>query len=155
MGAYCDGLNDRWLKQSLDGRTFARALKTDLFEEAVGGGVALKVAADRVVGMDVAAPTARLALRRRGVPLVAADVRSLPFHDGAFDLVVSLSTLNHFPTADDISVALREVRRVLAPGGRLALTLDNLSNPYIRLGMLCRGDCCHDPVWCRTMSARR
>jgi SAM-dependent methyltransferase len=129
---YCDGLNRRWLKQNLADQTYRRALKTDLFDEAAGGGLGPTVA-DYVVGIDLATSTARLALPQSGLRVLAADVRRLPFRDGAFDLVVSLSTLDHFQVADDIANALRELRRVLGPGGILALTLDNLSNPYIRL----------------------
>jgi SAM-dependent methyltransferase len=130
--AYCDDLNRGWLNQTLAGRTYRRALKTDLFDEAVGGGIEPAMA-DHLVGIDLAASTARRALQQRGLEVLAADVRRLPFRDGAFDLVVSLSTLDHFAATVEISHALREIRRVLAPGGMLALTLDNLSNPYVRL----------------------
>jgi SAM-dependent methyltransferase len=43
----------------------------------------------------------------------------LPFADGAFDLVVCTETLEH---VRDVQLFLSEVRRVLEPGGRLALT---------------------------------
>jgi SAM-dependent methyltransferase len=130
--AYCDGLNRRWLNRALAGRAFHRALKTDMFDEAVGDGVEFTMA-DRLVGIDLAPSTARMALRRKGWDAAAADVRFLPFADGVFDLVLSLSTLDHFSSAQEISRALREIRRVLTPGGVLAITLDNLSNPWIRL----------------------
>jgi SAM-dependent methyltransferase len=116
----------------LANRTFHRALKTDLFDEAVGGGIGSAMA-DRLVGIDLAATTARLALQQRGLDAAAADVRQLPFCDGVFDLVISLSTLDHFGATVSILNALHEIRRVLAPGGMLALTLDNLSNPYVRV----------------------
>ena len=50
--------------------------------------------------------------------LVRADGESLPFSNGAFDLVVSSLGVNNF---DDAGAAFGECRRVLAPGGRLAL----------------------------------
>ncbi len=130
--AYCDGLNAGWLRRALPERSYRRALKTDLYDEAVGGGLEVGVA-DWVMGIDVAASTARLARERRGLAALAADVRELPFGDGTFDLVVSFSTLDHFQAAGEISRALREIRRVMAAGGVLALTLDNLSNPIVRL----------------------
>ena len=43
----------------------------------------------------------------------------LPFADGTFDLVVSTETLEH---VRDVQLFLSEVRRVLEPGGRVAVT---------------------------------
>ena len=63
----------------------------------------------------------------------AADVRSLPFADGAFDVVVSNSTLDHFATRDDVLVGLRELTRILGRRGELLLTLDNPANPMVAL----------------------
>jgi SAM-dependent methyltransferase len=46
--------------------------------------------------------------------VVTADVTALPTRDGAFDLVLAVHMLYHVP---DREAALRELRRVLAPGG--------------------------------------
>jgi ubiquinone/menaquinone biosynthesis C-methylase UbiE len=82
------------------------------------------------VGIDVssavvvrAGPAARRA--------VVADARALPFRRGAFDGVLSTSTLDHFAVVDDIDRSLAELARVLCTGGRLVLTLDNAANPLI------------------------
>jgi ubiquinone/menaquinone biosynthesis C-methylase UbiE len=44
-----------------------------------------------------------------------ADAESIPYDDAAFDLVVGHAVLHHIP---DVELALREVLRVLRPGGR-------------------------------------
>ncbi len=44
-----------------------------------------------------------------------ADAESLPYDDETFDLVVGHAVLHHIP---DVELALREVLRVLKPGGR-------------------------------------
>lgn len=62
--------------------------------------------------------TARVAAP--GAAVSAADAEALPFRDGAFDLVVTTSTLQWLPR---VSPALEEARRVLAPGGVLCVAL--------------------------------
>ncbi|MFI7678663.1 demethylmenaquinone methyltransferase [Actinophytocola sp. NPDC049390] len=63
----------------------------------------------------------------RDVPKVAADAFHLPFADDAFDAVtVSFGLRNMSPTVD----ALREMRRVVRPGGRLVIC--EVSQPPFR-----------------------
>lgn len=74
----------------------------------------------------------------RGVSYVYADLRELPFRDGWFDTVVSMSTLEHVgmdverwgadaaPAPDpgrEVDAAVRELRRVTRSGGRLLATV--------------------------------
>jgi ubiquinone/menaquinone biosynthesis C-methylase UbiE len=47
-----------------------------------------------------------------------ADAESLPYDDATFDLVVGHAVLHHVP---DVELALREVVRVLRPGGRFVI----------------------------------
>jgi SAM-dependent methyltransferase len=60
--------------------------------------------------------------RGRGLTVVQADLGSLPFRDGAFDLVCSFKVLAHVP---HIQESLRELARVVRPGGRLLLEFYN------------------------------
>ena len=56
----------------------------------------------------------------KDVPLrICCDVRWLPFQDGAFPLAFCFQTLHHFADPDPI---LREVKRVIAPGGYFYLS---------------------------------
>src|SRR5262249_30758363 len=48
------------------------------------------------------------------------SAQEMPFADGAFDLVMCQQGLQFFP---DRAAAIREMRRVLRPGGRLALAV--------------------------------
>jgi cytochrome P450/ubiquinone/menaquinone biosynthesis C-methylase UbiE len=122
-------LVERWLPGQL-----GRVLKTDLWDEAVGRGLAaaLEDRSNEVVGVDVSDEV--LAAARARHPQLAAeraDVRNLPFADASFDAVVSNSTLDHFDSSTDILTGVRELHRVLRPGGLLLLTLDNPANPLV------------------------
>lgn len=68
--------------------------------------------------VDPEAGACRAARRLFGLPTVRADAATLPFADASFDVVWSLGVLC---TTVDHRSALRELRRVLAPGGRLGL----------------------------------
>jgi SAM-dependent methyltransferase len=133
---HCDAIHRRWLARWLPELPCAVLLKTDLFDEAVADGLCrtLQSHARTVVGMDLSLSTTRAVRARAPEFAVArADVRSLPFAGNAFGVVVSNSTLDHFHTPDEFIASLREIYRVLEPGGRLLLTMDNPVNPLIAL----------------------
>jgi SAM-dependent methyltransferase len=71
-------------------------------------------------GVDVAeAMVARASAEHPGIEFRRADAQSLPFEDSAFDAVIGNFGLPHFGRPE---LAVAEGVRVLAPGGRLALT---------------------------------
>jgi demethylmenaquinone methyltransferase/2-methoxy-6-polyprenyl-1,4-benzoquinol methylase len=123
------GLHRKWKRQAvrlaLDGRSGgARVL--DL---CCGTGdmcfLAREMGAARVVGADFTLPM--LAVARRRSPsetprpaFVAADALQLPFGNGLFDAITVGYGLRNVA---DPQLALEEMRRVLAPGGR-AVVLD-------------------------------
>ncbi len=138
-------LISRWTKLTAG----QRILKTDLFAEAFGvEQFFFDIVPDRsdVVGIDVAieiAAQARSQALKRGLEgsYLCGDVKKLPLKDSSIDLIISDSTLDHFPTEAEIIIALGELGRVLAEGGTLILTIDNQSNityppyPLIKLWM--------------------
>jgi SAM-dependent methyltransferase len=75
----------------------------------------------RVVGVDFSSSMLALARERvSAARFVEANAQQLPFDDGEFDLVVSNLGICHVP---DQPRALSEVRRVLRPAGRFAMTV--------------------------------
>lgn len=113
-----------------------RLLKTDAFDEAVAAGLypLLASVARVVIGADLSMRTVGLAVARYSrLRAAAADTRSLPFADATFDVVASVSTLDHFESKVEIEASLSELHRVLHPEGRLLLTLDNARNPVVAL----------------------
>jgi Methyltransferase domain len=93
---------------------------TRLLDVGCGAGRALQLAAERgadVTGLDAAPGLLEYARRRvPGATIVQGELQTLPFADGAFDAV---SGFNSFQYAADPVAALREARRVTAPGGRI------------------------------------
>jgi len=86
----------------------------------------------RVTALDLSAESlAYLRGRAAGGPLrvVQGDVTSLPFADGAFDRVLCANTLQHIPGDGARRLCVRELARVLRPGGRLVVTAQQYSVP--------------------------
>jgi SAM-dependent methyltransferase len=104
---------------------------------ACGTGVVVRMAAasvgpgGRVTGLDV--NPGMLAVARRLTPAIEwrqGEAEKLPLADGSFDAVICQFGLMFFA---DRAAALREMMRVLAPGGRLAVSVfDSLESnaPY-------------------------
>lgn len=113
------GLDLRWRRLAAEA-----AVRPDdrVLDACCGTGdlaVACARAGGRVTGLDFSKPM--LARARRKAPeleWVEGDLLALPFADGSFDAAtVGFGVRN----VEDISAALRELRRVLGPGGRLAV----------------------------------
>lgn len=108
-----------------------------LLEIGVGGGrYALQVAGwlggtGRLDVLDLQAEMLTLTMRRAldrsitNVVPVRGDAMALPYPDRAFDAVYLISTLGQVP---DMAAALRELRRILRPAGRVVI-----------------GELCYDP----------
>lgn len=73
-----------------------------------------------VISADFSPVALSYSRKRRLNKLCAADAMHLPFKDASFDLIVSLDILEHLP---DDHAAMKELYRVLKPGGRLISTV--------------------------------
>ena len=87
-----------------------------------------------VRAIDVSAEMIRRAEQRmaghplaRRCRLAVGDVERLEFGEGAFDAVLAMGVLEYLPACDG---ALREMVRVLRPGGHLVLTVPNRAAAY-------------------------
>ena len=85
----------------------------------------------RVVGLDFCRPMLEVAAGKasgepRGLPFVEGDALRLPFGDSSFDAVSIAFGLRNLA---DVGEGLRELRRILKPGGRAAVL--EFSSPVI------------------------
>ena len=87
----------------------------------------------RTFGFDLVPDGIRRA-RTTGRPLVRADIQHIPFASGSFDLATSFDVIQSVP---DDRAALREMTRLLKPGGYVVLNVTAMD--------LLRGD--HSDVW--------
>jgi SAM-dependent methyltransferase len=73
-----------------------------------------------VTGVELSQTSVALARARDVGEVIAGSALEMPFADDSFDLAVTLDVIEHLE--DDLA-ALRELRRVVAPGGALLVTV--------------------------------
>lgn len=108
-----------------------------VLEVGYGPGIGLELAAVAVgpsgfvAGIDPSEVMRQMALRRNNpasgranLSILQASVDSIPLEPESFDHVF---TMNSFQLWPDPAAGLKEIRRVIKPGGRLAISLDRFS----------------------------
>ncbi|MEP1125366.1 MAG: class I SAM-dependent methyltransferase [Ilumatobacter sp.] len=112
-----------------------------VLEIGPGPGLTTDVLARRVAALTAVEIDAELAARLRGrfvdtnVTVQQGDATAMPFPDGTFTGAVSFTMLHHVPSPELQDQLLREVRRVLRPGGTFAGS-DSRSSRVFRLAHL-------------------
>ena len=111
------------------------ALPTSGWLLDAGGGTGrvaqgLRPYVDRVVVVDYSEGMLRQAARKEGIIAVRGQAESLPFADGAFARILVVDAFHHFHEQDR---AVRELWRVLAPGGRLVIEEPNVDKFAVKL----------------------
>lgn len=98
-----------------------------VLEIGVGGGFNLaaleQMGFKRLYGLDLTSTSLGIAAGRSpAARLLAADAASLPFQNGAFDVLLSCDLIEHLPEIDQ---HLAEARRILRPGGAYLIKTPN------------------------------
>lgn len=92
----------------------------------------LLAAGHKVTGVEIAADVLELA--RKAQPQAeyrAYDGDTLPFPDASFDVAIAMCVVHHVPVPK-WSDFVREIRRVVRPGGLIAIFEHNPLNPFTR-----------------------
>ncbi len=82
-------------------------------------------ASDRSQAM-IDAVASRLAAGRHEADLRVADIEDMAFDDNSFDVIVAMGVLEYV----DCHSALREISRLVRPGGSVVVTMLNPASPY-------------------------
>ncbi len=131
------------LERSVGSLRGKRVLKLDLWNEAFNTRILdwMREQGAEVVGLDISRVVAFRARRNardardvhsRGShapALLRADIRELPFAAGSFDVVYTMGTIEHI---DEYREAIREVHRVLKPGGRAVVGVPHKWDLFLR-----------------------
>ena len=110
---------------------FVRSLPPDsLVLDLVGGNGrherCIVEAGHRALWVDWSRELARIARRRNlAAQFIVADARRLPVADGSVDAAIYVAGLHGIPEPEGRAASLRELRRVLRPGGRAQITVWN------------------------------
>ena len=129
-------------------RSLLTGLSGHVVEVGAGTGANLRHIGPQVDRLTLFEPSRPMADRLRAklaadphpaAVVIEAPAEALPLDDGSADTVVSTLTLC---TVDDLELALGEIRRVLAPGGRLLL-LEHVAGE----GRLARVQRAIEPIW--------
>ncbi len=107
-----------WASERVSGRILDVACGTGHGSELLGGRAQIEIA-----GLDNnSQAVARAAARVPDGDFRVAVVPPIPFPDASFDVVVTFETVEHLK---DDAQFMKEIRRVLRPGGRMLLSTPN------------------------------
>jgi 2-polyprenyl-3-methyl-5-hydroxy-6-metoxy-1,4-benzoquinol methylase len=113
----------------------------DVLDVGCGGGSlarALSAHGAHVIGVEISEEQLAPAIARdggSGACYLVGRAQELPLNDGSVDVVLFMRALHHVPPAD-LTLALREARRVLRPGGAVYVAEPLAQGDYFALTRL-------------------
>lgn len=137
LAALMKGLERARVAVEWDGDDPLAILQTDLWTESVARsrqlleeglrrarGAGYFVSRRSTYGIDVSGFTCARAAGQLDANVAQADIRSLPFRPGSFDVIFDPSTIDHVPEEDTCAV-IGQYHRALRPGGVVVLVFSH------------------------------
>ena len=113
-----------------------KLLKLDLWNEVNNTRILFWAAQQgaKAYGLDISdylVKKARQNLKKEGIKakLIVCDARNVKFSDNTFDFAYTMGTIEHIP---DPEVVVKEIYRILKPGGRCIVGVPNKLDPFLR-----------------------
>ena len=137
---YALGGPGRWYWDYRDNVTFSyfRAEHRTIVDLGCGEGIALEkfernFPEKKAIGVDLEIENIEICVEH-GLTAIYGDVCALPIPDASFDACLCIDMLEHLK---DPQQPLREIKRILKPGGRLIIVVPNDRNFFLaRLALL-------------------
>ncbi len=86
------------------------------------------------IGVDFSEKLIEKAKEKYGEHFKVADMLNLPFEDNCFDSIWTIAVFHHIPSREFRIKALKEIKKILKPSGKIIMTCWNLYQPiYLKL----------------------
>jgi len=101
--------------------------------------IAQKKNIDNIVGVDIwqeILGKAKKRLEKKGIEnieLLKASGDRVPLEDNSFDIVVCINVIYNLPSKEKFVSTLKEMVRIVKPGGKIVFDIRNRLNPLLRL----------------------
>ena len=90
-----------------------------------------------MAGVDISQDILDRAKKRlegfKGIELIKASGSNIPLEDNVFDIVVCINVIFNLPSKEIFLSTLKEMVRIIKPGGKIVFDIRNRANPLLRL----------------------
>jgi len=130
---------DENLVRMLKGNLKQKHFKTDItaVDLGCGSGRHLKLVQDfgikNIIGTDSSLSALKLSRKIINTPLIQSCNKNLPLKNKSSNLTIAWGSL-HYSPKDDLPIMLKEIYRILRPGGLLFATLRSERDTYLKRG---------------------